>query len=171
MKLKRIVRNSMMLIVVMCNFGCDQITKTIVRQEIDYHQNIRFFSDHITLTKVENVGAFLSLGESLPWAVKFIFLSILPVLILAGGIYLLLTKTDLSKAFIVGTSFVIGGGIGNVYDRLLYGSVTDFLHIDFILFQTGIFNMADVSIMFGVIVVFIELQLSKQNLFKNQTAS
>jgi signal peptidase II len=46
--------------------------------------------------------------------------------------------------------FLIGGGIGNIYDRIKFGSVTDFLHIDFILFRTGIFNLADVSIMIGI---------------------
>ncbi len=46
--------------------------------------------------------------------------------------------------------FLIGGGIGNIYDRIVYGSVTDFLHMDFVLFRTGIFNLADVSIMVGI---------------------
>jgi len=46
-----------------------------------------------------------------------------------------------------------GGGIGNVYDRIIYGSVTDFLHIDLGLFETGIFNMADVSITTGALIL------------------
>jgi len=37
---------------------------------------------------------------------------------------------------------LIGGGIGNVYDCILFGSVTDFLHLDFGIFRTGIFNFA-----------------------------
>ena len=51
--------------------------------------------------------------------------------------------------------FLIGGGLGNIFDRALYGSVTDFLHIDFGLFQTGIFNMADVSVMVGVFTILL----------------
>ena len=55
----------------------------------------------------------------------------------------------------IGMCFLIGGGIGNIIDRLLYGSVTDFLHIDFGLFRTGIFNLADVSIMVGIGILII----------------
>jgi signal peptidase II len=51
---------------------------------------------------------------------------------------------------LIGASFVIGGGIGNMIDRILHGSVTDFLHLKIGSFQTGIFNMADVSIMIGM---------------------
>ncbi|MDO8994488.1 MAG: signal peptidase II, partial [Daejeonella sp.] len=54
---------------------------------------------------------------------------------------------------IVGWCFVIGGGTGNLYDRIVHGSVTDFLHLDLGLFQTGIFNLADVSIMIGMFII------------------
>ena len=43
-----------------------------------------------------------------------------------------------------------------MYDRIIYGSVTDFLHIDFVIFQTGIFNLADVSIMAGMFLILIQ---------------
>ncbi|MGB3075106.1 MAG: signal peptidase II [Chitinophagales bacterium] len=51
--------------------------------------------------------------------------------------------------------FVIGGGIGNLIDRMLYGSVTDFLFIHSGMFRTGIFNMADTSIMLGSLLFII----------------
>ncbi len=161
MKLPPLLRTSLILLIVVCNIGCDQISKNIVRQELDYNENISFISNHLTVTKVENTGAFLSLGHALPFAIKFTLLSLLPILALLGGVYFLLTRTNISRAFITGASFVIGGGIGNLYDRILYGSITDFLHIDFILFQTGIFNMADVSIMVGVAIILIEMNRNK----------
>jgi signal peptidase II len=68
----------------------------------------------------------------------------------------LLTKRNLTNMAIIGTCFIIGGGIGNIYDRIVYGSVTDFLHIDFVIFQTAIFNMADVSIMTGVFMIVLD---------------
>jgi signal peptidase II len=63
---------------------------------------------------------------------------------------------------LTGFCFVIGGGIGNVFDRIVYGSVTDFLHINFGFFQTGIFNLADLSIMTGVFIILL------QSLFKRK---
>lgn len=159
MKLKS--RNIIILLIVLCNVGCDQISKSIVRQEISYNENIKFANNHFTLTKVENSGAFLSLGNSLPYFIKLIFLSILPIFVLLFGIYLLMSKSNLSRMLMIGFCFIIGGGIGNLYDRIINGSVTDFMHIDFILFQTGIFNMADVSIMIGTAIVLFDVYLKK----------
>ena len=62
----------------------------------------------------------------------------------------------------IGICFLIGGGIGNIYDRIVYGSVTDFLHMDFVLFKTGIFNMADVSIMTGIGLLLLQTLLAKK---------
>jgi signal peptidase II len=75
-----------------------------------------------------------------------------------------LTKKNLSNLTIIAICFIVGGGIGNIYDRLIYGSVTDFLHIDFIIFQTGIFNMADVSIMTGTFIVLFESYFKRTTL-------
>ena len=163
MEIRKALRNVMILVIVMCNVGCDQISKTIVRNEVDYNENINFISEHFTLTRVENTGAFLSLGNSLPVSVKFILLSLIPGLILAFGLYYLLTRIRIATAFVVGSCFVIGGGIGNLYDRIVYGSVTDFFHIDFVIFQTGVFNMADVSIMLGVFIMFVQLQIDRKD--------
>ncbi len=135
------------------NIGCDQISKSIVRQQVDYSEQISFVNNFVTLTKVENSGAFLSLGNSLPDPIRFIVLSLLPMAVLGFGLGFLFMKTNLPKATLLGFTFVIGGGIGNIYDRLVYGTVTDFLHIDFGIFQTGIFNMADVSITTGTFIV------------------
>jgi signal peptidase II len=121
-------------------------------------------SNYLTLTKVENTGAFLSLGNSLPQEMKRIILVILPMLALGFAIVYMLTKNNLSNLTLTGICFVVGGGIGNIVDRFLYGSVTDFLHMDFVLFQTGIFNMADVSVMVGVFILFGEYYFRKTNL-------
>ena len=55
----------------------------------------------------------------------------------------------------LGLAFIIGGGIGNIFDRIVYGSVTDFFHMDFVIFRTGIFNMADVSVMVGTSLLLV----------------
>jgi len=152
------------------NIGCDQVSKIIVRERVDYNEQISIIKNHFILTKVENTGAFLSAGNDLPIAVRFILLSILPVIVLGYGLFYLLMKKDLPKIMQIGLCFLIGGGIGNVIDRLLYGSVTDFLHMDFGLFRTGIFNLADVSIMIGIgmlIVQSLSVKFSVQGNIKN----
>jgi signal peptidase II len=151
----KLIRTLAIVGILILNIGCDQISKSMVRDRLSDHEEISLIKNYFTLTKVENSGAFLSLGDSLPEPFRFVLLSLLPLAILGFGLGLLFMKSNLPKATLLGFSFVIGGGIGNIYDRLIYGSVTDFLHIDFGIFQTGIFNLADVSILTGVLIVLI----------------
>lgn len=143
----------MIAIVLLFNIGCDQISKTIVRTRIDLHEKINLFDNRIMLTRVENSGAFLSIGDSLSAGVKFVVLVLIPFMALLVGTYFLFMRSALSRSTLVALSFVVGGGIGNIMDRYLYGSVTDFLHISVGILRTGIFNMADVSIMTGVFII------------------
>lgn len=145
----------------MINLGCDQISKNLVRDRIGYNQRISLINDYFTLTKVENTGAFLGFGSGFPPMVKKIIFSFLPSLVLIMAFFILLTRINLDYYAIVGLCFMIGGGIGNVVDRIRYSSVTDFLHIDLGIVSTGVFNMADVSIMTGIVL------LSFQQIFKN----
>lgn len=140
----------LILVLILMNIGCDQASKNIVREKVDLYENISLIKGHLTLTKVENTGAFLSLGDELPAIVRFSLLSLMPVGVLAFGLYYLFSRPRLPLLMQMAMCFLIGGGIGNIYDRLRFGSVTDFLHIDFGLFRTGVFNFADVSIMIGV---------------------
>ncbi len=148
--------------IILLNFGCDQVTKSIVRKKIDHKQVIHVIDNNLVLTKVENKGAFLSLGNNLPFLLREILLSYFPLVMLLLAIFYIFTNKSLSTQPIVWMSFVIGGGIGNIFDRILNGSVTDFMHMDFYIFKTGIFNMADVSIMTGSIgILFYYLFLNK----------
>jgi signal peptidase II len=161
MKLKQPFGRILILLLISFNIGCDQLTKTVVREHVDYDEQIPVIKNHFTILKVENSGAFLSSGESLPIPVKFVFLSLLPLLILGYALYFLMVKRDLNRFLMIGISCIIGGGLGNLYDRMVFGSVTDFLHLDFVIFQTGIFNLADLSISLGTLLILISLYYKK----------
>ncbi|MBE9598304.1 signal peptidase II [Pedobacter sp. MC2016-24] len=152
----------LILVFILFNIGCDQVTKNMVRERVDYHANIKVINDHITLTKVENTGAFLSAGDTLSAPLKFVLLTLLPLLTLLFGLYMVMRKQNMPAILVVGICFVIGGGVGNLYDRIIYGSVTDFLHIDFVIFQTGVFNVADMSIMAGMALIIINSFYKKE---------
>ena len=153
---KRILRSLIILALLITNVSCDQISKNMVREHIRYNQHIRLLDNYLTLTKVENTGAFLSMGRSLPRSINILLLIVLPLVVLISALIFLFSKSHLSVYKIVGISLIIGGGLGNLYDRAFHGSVTDFLHIDFVLFQTGIFNLADFSIMIGLFILLYE---------------
>jgi signal peptidase II len=155
MSTRRIIRTLLIFGILALNISCDQISKNMVRNRIDEDEQISVVDNYVKLMRVENKGAFLSLGDSLPKPIRFILLSLFPLAILGFGLGYLFSKSSLPRLSVLGFAFVIGGGIGNLYDRLVHGSVTDFLHIDFVIFQTGIFNMADVSIMTGIFIVVL----------------
>lgn len=162
MDTKGILRIVLILILIIGNIGCDQVSKKIVRKNIGPYETISVLNDHLTVIRAENPGAFLSLGDSLPSTAKSVLLSLLPLLILAFVFYYIITKHSLSKPMLVGLCFIVGGGIGNVFDRIVYGSVTDFLHIKFGIFQTGIFNLADLSIVTGTIILLLNYFFKKK---------
>ena len=70
---------------------------------------------------------------------------------------------SLDKLSLFAFASIIGGGIANVYDRIVYGSVTDFFFIDLGgMFRTGIFNMADLFVTTGMIILlFVSLGKKK----------
>ena len=150
------------LAVLALNIGCDQVSKSIVRKEMNYNEPISLLQNHFTLIKIENTGAFLSLGDDLVNPYRFILLTLLPVLALTAAVVFIIFKNSFSKIALTGIICVIGGGVGNIYDRIAHGSVTDFMHLRFGIFQTGIFNAADVSIMIGVGLILLDAWVKKR---------
>ncbi|AXT50075.1 signal peptidase II [Aquimarina sp. BL5] len=164
-KITKKIRVLLVLSLVLLNIGCDQISKTVVRQTIAPNQRIEVFENNLVLTKVENSGAAYSLGSDLAPLLKIILLQILPIIVLLFLLRLILINTNYSKETILGFTFIIGGGIGNLFDRIVYGSVTDFMIMDLGIIKTEIFNMADVSIMVGSFIILITMLFNKKGSF------
>src|SRR5580765_2141952 len=160
MTTKSIIRIALILLIITVNIGCDQFSKKIVKRSVLPYETIHVLNDHLTVTRVENSGAFLSAGDSMSKASKQIFLTLIPIVTMIFGLVYLFFK-PVSGNMLVGLCFVIGGGVGNLFDRILYGSVTDFLSLKFEIFETGIFNMADVSIMAGMSIVLLQFLLRR----------
>ena len=160
---KKLTRLVLVLSVIIINIGCDQVSKNMIRNRVDSDRNIHLLGDHLTVTKVENTGAFLSMGDSLSVSVRHILLSLLPLLALAGGFLYVLLKSNLSTTSIIASCFIIGGGLGNIYDRIVHGSVTDFLYIRFGSLHTGVFNLADTSIMLGAGIILVQSFFQKRS--------
>ncbi len=148
---------------ILLNMGCDQISKNVVRERVEQNEQINVIGDNVILTNVENEGAFLGVGSELDRTTKNILLLALPavmLLILTGMVFV---RSNLSTRVAAGMSCIIGGGLGNMLDRFIYGSVTDFLHLDLELFRTGIFNLADVSVTLGMLIILATSLLNKKD--------
>ena len=150
------------LIVLLCNFLIDRITKIIAIDFLKGKESISLFYNTIVFKYTENTGAFLSVGSDFPDVLKYIVFIILPVIICLYGLYYCAFKLTDKKMVIIIVS-IIGGGLGNLADRLF----NDFRVVDFINFgigtlRTGILNVADMSVTFGVIFLAIYSLKKKQ---------
>ena len=154
--LDRRKRNLLITTLVFLSIALDQISKIWVRNNFESYVENSIIGDLFTLIKVENTGAFLGMGSELSETLRILLLIVLPIIVLISiSIYTYIDKT-LDKISIIGFSLIIGGGIGNIFDRIAYGSVTDFLYLDFGgIFKTGIFNIADLSVTTGMILILI----------------
>lgn len=152
----KLSRTSNIGVLIVVNIAIDQISKIIIRAKVEENEIIKLVGDLFIMTKVENSGAFLGLGSDLSPTLKWLLLLILPIIVLGGVIYYVITNKSLDRLSLIALCCIIGGGIGNVFDRFVYGSVTDFFHIDLGgIFRTGIFNVADMSVTFGMILLII----------------
>ncbi len=144
-------RNILILGLVVFNIILDQVSKFIVRADVIAGSETEIFGQYFTLHNVENKGAFLGMGSDFSPTLRIALLLVLPIIVLALVLRHIIKDKTINTMTLVGFCCIVGGGLANVYDRVVYGSVTDFLHIDLgSVFRTGIFNLADVSVMVGM---------------------
>lgn len=157
-------RTLLILILVIFNIGLDQFSKIKVREKIVPGSTTELIGKQLQLMNVENSGAFLSMGSDSNPTVKLVFLLIIPVIVLGVVMYHVITNKTLDKKSIIGFSCIAGGGIANVYDRFMYGSVTDFLFMDFGgVFKTGVFNSADLSVTTGMVLLLMSTFMNRSS--------
>lgn len=156
MNLSRSLRIVFLLLALCGTVGCDQATKHLARKTLDPFDSITLMGGLGELRLAENPGAFLSLGAALPKAVRTWAFT----LVTGGGLlgllaYLVLRPPSHWLAF-AGLTLILAGGLSNLIDRLArQGSVTDFITLRWGSLQTGVFNIADVTVMFGLVLLVL----------------
>ncbi len=154
MKLSK--RTLFIIVLIVVNIALDQASKIWVRASVEKGSQTEIIGNFFTLHNVENDGAFLGMGSDLNPTLKLIFLLIIPIIVLGFVVHYILKDKSLDRFSLIAFSSIVGGGLANVYDRFAYGSVTDFFHINFGgMLRTGIFNVADMSVTFGMIILVI----------------
>ena len=152
----KLSRTPFIVVLIVFNIAIDQISKVLVRANVPEQSQSSIIGDVFTLHNVENTGAFLGMGSDLTDPLRTILLLVLPVIVLGLVIVHIIKDKSIDKMSLIGFCCIIGGGLANVYDRFAYGSVTDFLHIDLGgKLRTGIFNIADVSVTTGMIMILV----------------
>jgi signal peptidase II len=146
----------LMFVVVAC-VGCDQTTKVYAERSLPKSHAIRFLGDTVRLQVVHNDGAFLSLGAAAPGSWRFAVLRFeVSAILIAVFVYALwIPKPHWSE--MAALALILAGGVSNLIDRYVHdGYVIDFINLGLGLLRTGIFNVADVALMVGVIMLFVQ---------------
>jgi signal peptidase II len=141
--------------------GCDQGTKLLASEYLP-RQMASYLNDILRLGYTENSGAFLGLGNNLSEQARFwIFVVLVGTFLLALFVYLV-SNSKQNLASLIALSLVFSGGISNFYDRVVNnGAVIDFLNIGIGSIRTGIFNVADIAIMLGVVLLLFAQNKNK----------
>lgn len=140
----------------------DQISKYVVRNSIEPGEIIKLSPKLIWLTLVQNTGAAFSFsfGNPLLNRILFIIISTLAIILI---IYMSIKSKN--RMEILSFALIIGGAIGNLIDRILMGSVTDFIWCDFpdvIMTRWPIFNLADSSIVIAIFLMIVSMLFNKE---------
>ena len=147
-----LIRSAVIAFVLVCCVGCDQVSKTEARVYLPGTGIHSYLGDTFRLQYAENPGAFLSLGESFPAPIRYAVFTIgvgaLVVAVLGWAVFSSrLTWPQRLALVVIGAS-----GAGNIIDRIRFdGAVTDFLNLGIGSLRTGIFNVADATLMLSVV--------------------
>lgn len=142
----------LVLAILFCCVGCDQASKSVAKAYLSERHAVVLLGDTVRLELAKNYGAFLSLGASMGEASRGILMSVGVGAVLASLLaYLFVSKPE-NPIVGVAVALIVGGGVSNLIDRLRYGGyVIDFLNVGIGSLRTGIFNVADMAIMAGVV--------------------
>jgi len=150
------LRPLLVVLLVMVNIGCDQATKTIARARLADKGTVSVVDSFFVLRYVENPGAFLSLGVGLPRPLRSLAFIAFPLVALALMTAYILRAKNREWMTLVAFAFIVGGGLGNLIDRLFRdGRVSDFMNFGIGQLRTGILNFADLSIVLGCLLLLV----------------
>jgi signal peptidase II len=142
--------------------GLDQLTKTWIVKTLAFSDSVPVIDGFFFLTHVRNPGAAFSLFATAPAEIRvpFFIVSTLIAIGLIVSFFHKLSPGDRLSALALG--LILGGAVGNLLDRLIYGAVIDFLHLRLWGGQSWPdFNVADSSIVVGVALLVLELFASE----------
>lgn len=134
--------------------GCDHAAKQVATEWLSPGNAIALLGGVVRLDLVLNPGAFLSLGASLPEPIRWtLLMGLVPLLLLGVGVFVWRSR-ETTRGQAVALGLVAGGGLANWLDRVVDdGAVVDFVSIGLGPLRTGIFNLADVAIVVGALLL------------------
>jgi signal peptidase II len=152
------------ILIIVCGVALDQYTKHLANVHLGPKCNPKYEGYDYRLADqchwdpdaffswyhIYNEGAFLSMGDDWDPTMRLVLLTVLPGILLLGVLVYFLRSTKVKALEATVFALIAAGGLGNIIDRITNERVVDFMHMHFGFAGTGIFNVADLYITFGV---------------------
>jgi signal peptidase II len=135
----------------------DQATKAMVRRALPLHDSVAVIPGFLDFTHIRNSGAAFGFLSGVDFPYKAFFIAVVATCALAGvGIYTMALARDqwLPR---LGLSLILGGAAGNLVDRVVVGSVVDFVDVYWRTYHFWAFNVADSAITIGVALMILDM--------------
>jgi len=135
----------------------DQLTKWLVRVRVPLHDSVQVIPNLLDITHVRNTGAAFGFLNGVDFPGKTLLIAVVAIVALIGvALYSgTLSNQQLLPRF--GMALIIGGAAGNLIDRIIIGSVVDFVDAYWGTFHFWAFNVADSAITVGVALMILDM--------------
>ena len=144
-------------VIVITILALDRWTKSLIQSRLDLNDSISVIDGFFNITYVRNTGVAFGVFSSISSPAKSIILSGFAMLAAALVIAYSLRTPLRNRLLQVALALILGGALGNLYDRLAYGYVVDFLEFYVHSYSWPSFNVSDSAISIGVILLAIEI--------------
>jgi signal peptidase II len=135
----------------------DRWTKAWIQKRFDLNDSISVIDGFFNITYVQNTGVAFGIFSSISSPAKSLLLSIFTAFAAVVVITYSVRSPVRNRLLQIALSLILGGALGNLYDRIAYGYVVDFLEFFVGTYHWPAFNVADSAISVGVLLLAIEI--------------
>jgi len=135
----------------------DQVTKAIVRRTLPLHESVTIIPGVVDFTHIRNTGAAFGFLNGVDFPFKTIVIAIVATAALVGVAMYAAGLAHHQTLARFGLALIIGGALGNLIDRVVAGSVVDFVGVYWRSYHFWAFNVADSAISVGVAIMILDM--------------
>ena len=145
------------VVLVLAAVFLDRWTKLIVQKRFDVNESISVIDGFFNITYVRNTGVAFGIFSSISSPAKSVLLSVFTACAAIVVVTYSVRSPVRNRLLQIALSLILGGALGNLYDRLAYGYVVDFLEFYAGNYHWPSFNVADAAISTGVALLALEI--------------
>src|SRR2546425_12393314 len=145
------------IVLAAATLALDRWTKALIQKRFDLNESISVIDGFFNITYVRNTGVAVGIFDPLSLPAKSVLLSVFTAFAAIVVITYSVRSSLRNRLLQFALALVLGGALGNLYDRLAYGYVVDFLEFYVRTYHWPSFNVADSAISIGVILLALEI--------------